>query len=238
MSAIECAAAWSLLNELAATLSSSFSFSSSENPASCMFFCADRPPSTSASSVISDSLRAMALSSFGSSCVDESSCFFAPLESASSRRVLVVVKPLEMGIVRPGFIAWHVEKSRFTVETDTCLPLIPKSLQCVDICGWSRTRPIVCFPVVLKAMSLISSGLGAPKPFRRFKQFGDSLLFVGLRCLQRFASSRFYSCPRTVHRTPSICLRREFRPVSTRCVCRRSRIFEFVVQTSMSKIPA
>lgn len=27
-------------------------------------------------------------------------------------------------------------------------------------------------------MLLMSSGLGAPKPFRRFKQFGDSLLFL------------------------------------------------------------
>lgn len=59
-------------------------------------------------------------------------------------------------------------------------------------------------------------------------------------CPRLRLQSFFYFCSTTVlpGGTPTICLRREFRPVSTQCVCRRFRISEFVVQTSTSKIPA
>lgn len=85
ISRTEKAAAFSLLNAAAFTLSSNCFLTSSENPASCTFFCADFPPSNIASSVISASFRENAPSSFWSSCDDTPALGMSFWDEASSR---------------------------------------------------------------------------------------------------------------------------------------------------------
>lgn len=68
ISRMECAAACSLLKEAALTRSSSCLFKSSENPACSILRCADRPPSSIASSVIWERRRAIAPFMSSSSC--------------------------------------------------------------------------------------------------------------------------------------------------------------------------
>lgn len=128
ISSIECAAACSLLNEAALTRSSSCLFRSSENPACSMFRCAERPPSSIASSVIWDRRRAIApfisSSSFVPSASPPSFVFFEEL-SAFCRRWQAAENRLDAGAV--AAMEGHIEARR-NCELQSCLPVISRSI--------------------------------------------------------------------------------------------------------------
>lgn len=121
---MECAAACSLLNEAALTRSSSCLLRSSENPACSMLRCAERPPSSIASSVIWDRRRAMApfISSSSSdplvwpcsfAFVAESSAFCCRWQAAENRLDAGAAAVLERRI-----------EARRICEVQSCLPVM------------------------------------------------------------------------------------------------------------------
>lgn len=123
MLTIEWAVAWSLLNVVAVILSSSCFFRSSENPACSIFLRAERPPSSIACSVISDNLRAIALSSLDSSCDCVVSLLSFAFESAF-RRWLIVEKHLDLGL----FVV-DKEDMLLNLKAPTCRLLISANIK-------------------------------------------------------------------------------------------------------------
>lgn len=124
---MECAAACSLLNEAALTRSSSCLFRSSENPACSMFRCAERPPSSIASSVIWDRRRAIAPFISSSSFVPvSSSCSLLFVEELSAFcRRQAAENRLDAGAA--AGMEGRIEARR-NREVQSCLPVISLSI--------------------------------------------------------------------------------------------------------------